>query len=100
MIASTANLNADQLRAVEHPGGHLLVLAGPGTGKTKVLVARIAHLVGERGVSPDRILALTFSRRAAAAVRPPLLFEQQLDDHPLVRQVHARPVRRVDRNRL
>ncbi len=38
--------------------------------------------------------------RAAAAVRPPLLFEQQLDDHPLVRQVHARPVRRVDRNRL
>ena len=38
--------------------------------------------------------------RAAAAVRPPLLFEQQLDDHPLVHQVHARPVRRVDRNRL
>src|SRR5829696_10552620 len=38
--------------------------------------------------------------RAAAAVRPPLLFEQRLDDHPLVRQVHARPVRRVDRNRL
>jgi hypothetical protein len=33
-------------------------------------------------------------------VLPPLLFEQQLDDHPLVRQVHARPVRRVDRNRL
>jgi hypothetical protein len=37
---------------------------------------------------------------AAAAVRPPLLFEQRLDDRPLVGQVHARPVRRVDRNRL
>jgi superfamily I DNA/RNA helicase len=59
------NLNADQLRAVEHPGGPLLVLAGPGTGKTGVLVARIAHLVANRGVRPDRILALTFSRRAA-----------------------------------
>src|SRR5215211_664529 len=59
------NLNADQLRAVEHPGGPLLVLAGPGTGKTGVLVARIAHLVADRGVRPERILALTFSRRAA-----------------------------------
>src|SRR5262249_54108502 len=38
--------------------------------------------------------------RAATAVRPPLLFEQWLDDRPLVVQVHARPVRRVDRNRL
>jgi hypothetical protein len=38
--------------------------------------------------------------RVATAVRPPLLFEQQLDDRPLVGQIHARPVRRVDRNRL
>lgn len=59
------DLNAAQLRAVEHSGGPLLVLAGPGTGKTGVLVSRIAHLVGERGADPKRILALTFSRRAA-----------------------------------
>lgn len=59
------DLNLAQLRAVEHSGGPLLVLAGPGTGKTGVLVSRIAHLVGERGVDPKRILALTFSRRAA-----------------------------------
>jgi superfamily I DNA/RNA helicase len=65
MIAAAPTLNADQLRAVEHPGGPLLVLAGPGTGKTGVLVARIAHLVADRGVKPERILALTFSRRAA-----------------------------------
>lgn len=62
-------LNREQLKAVEHPDGPLLVLAGPGTGKTKVLVSRIAYLVGERGVSPKRILALTFSRRAADEMR-------------------------------
>jgi superfamily I DNA/RNA helicase len=65
MITAAPDLNADQLRAVEHPGGPLLVLAGPGTGKTGVLVARISHLVADRGVRPERILALTFSRRAA-----------------------------------
>lgn len=65
MIGTLPNLNAAQLQAVEHAGGPLLVLAGPGTGKTGVLVARIAHLVAERSVRPERILALTFSRRAA-----------------------------------
>jgi superfamily I DNA/RNA helicase len=69
MISAAPTLNADQLRAVEHPGGPLLVLAGPGTGKIGVLVARISHLVGERGVSPERVLALTFSRRAADEMR-------------------------------
>jgi superfamily I DNA/RNA helicase len=66
---ATLDLNSEQLKAVEHAGGPLLVLAGPGTGKTGVLVARIAHLVGERGVSPERVLALTFSRRAADEMR-------------------------------
>jgi superfamily I DNA/RNA helicase len=65
MFGARLTLNADQLRAVEHTVEPLLVLAGPGTGKTGVLVARIAHLVADRGVSPGRILALTFSRRAA-----------------------------------
>ncbi|CAN5893762.1 hypothetical protein BH18ACT11_BH18ACT11_13940 [soil metagenome] len=69
MISAAPNLNADQLRAVEHPGGPLLVLAGPGTGKTGVLVQRISHLVADRGVRPERILALTFSRRAADEMR-------------------------------
>ena len=69
MIMASQNLNADQLKAVEHQGGPLLVLAGPGTGKTGVLVQRISHLVADRGVSPERILALTFSRRAADEMR-------------------------------
>ncbi|HEX2741441.1 MAG TPA: ATP-dependent DNA helicase [Rubrobacter sp.] len=66
---ASLDLNIDQLKAVEHPGGPLLVLAGPGTGKTGVLVARISHLVGERDVRPGRVLALTFSRRAADEMR-------------------------------
>ncbi len=69
VISTHSRLNAEQLEAVEHAGGPLLVLAGPGTGKTGVLVARIAHLVADRGVSPERILALTFSRRAAEEMR-------------------------------
>jgi DNA helicase-2/ATP-dependent DNA helicase PcrA len=57
-------LNEEQRRAVAHPGGPLLVLAGAGTGKTRTLVARAAWLC-EQGVQPGRILLLTFTRRAA-----------------------------------
>ena len=58
-------LNREQLEAVTHGDGPLLVIAGAGTGKTRTLACRVAHLIG-RGVSPDRILLLTFTRRAAA----------------------------------
>ncbi len=60
-----ADLNPDQIRAVQHRGGPLLVVAGAGTGKTRTLAARVASLVAE-GVRPERILLLTFTRRAAA----------------------------------
>jgi DNA helicase-2/ATP-dependent DNA helicase PcrA len=70
MKAATAALNAAQQRAVEHggdgrPAGPLLVIAGAGSGKTNTLAHRVAHLVG-RGADPQRLLLLTFSRRAAA----------------------------------
>ena len=57
-------LNPDQERAVLHGEGPLLVIAGAGSGKTKTLASRVAHLI-ESGVEPDRILLLTFTRRAA-----------------------------------
>ena len=57
-------LNAEQRAAVRHPGGPLLILAGAGTGKTATLCGRVAWLVAD-GVAPDRILLLTFTRRAA-----------------------------------
>lgn len=62
-------LDADQQRVVDHPGGPLLVLAGPGTGKTTTLVEAIADRIENRGVHPDQILALTFSRKAAEQLR-------------------------------
>lgn len=58
-------LNPEQRRAVDHERGPLLVIAGAGTGKTTTLAARVAALL-ERGVRPERVLLLTFTRRAAA----------------------------------
>jgi DNA helicase-2/ATP-dependent DNA helicase PcrA len=57
-------LNEQQRAAATHPGGPLLVLAGAGTGKTTTLAARVAWLIGQ-GASPERVLLLTFTRRAA-----------------------------------
>jgi superfamily I DNA/RNA helicase/RecB family exonuclease len=62
-------LDAAQQAVVEHPGGPLLVLAGPGTGKTTTLVESVVDRIERRGVTPDRILVLTFSRKAAADLR-------------------------------
>ena len=62
-------LSAAQREAVLAPDGPLLIVAGPGAGKTGVLAARIAHLVADRRIDPARILALTFSVKAAHELR-------------------------------
>ena len=59
-----SGLNPEQAAAAAHGDGPLLIIAGAGTGKTRTLVYRVAHLI-ERGVRPERILLLTFTRRAA-----------------------------------
>jgi superfamily I DNA/RNA helicase/RecB family exonuclease len=62
-------LDEHQRSVVEHPGGPLLVLAGPGTGKTTTLVEAVVDRIENRGVRPDQLLALTFSRKAAEQLR-------------------------------
>ena len=62
-------LDEAQQRVVDHKGGPLLVLAGPGTGKTTTIVAAVAERIERRGIDPNRILVLTFSRKAAGELR-------------------------------
>jgi uncharacterized protein (TIGR00375 family) len=67
-VEGLAGLNPRQMEAVEHFHGPALVVAGPGTGKTRVLVYRILNLVREKGIDPDSILAVTFTNKAAAEI--------------------------------
>jgi len=63
------DLNNEQIEASTHYTGPAIILAGPGTGKTKVLTARIAYLIQNRNINPDKILAVTFTNKAAQEMK-------------------------------
>ncbi len=77
--AACDGLNERQCEAVQAIGGPLLIVAGPGSGKTRVITHRIAYLIGDAGVSPYRIAALTFTNKAAREMQT-RLFGTSEDD--------------------
>lgn len=83
------DLNPEQIAAVRHFTGPALVIAGPGTGKTRVLTYRIVHLIRERNIKPENILAVTFTNKAAAEIKERL--DQLLEENarPQVTTFHA-----------
>jgi DNA helicase-2/ATP-dependent DNA helicase PcrA len=100
MLDLKKNLNDQQLQAVEVFEGPLLILAGAGSGKTRVITYRIAHLAQNRKVRPENILAVTFTNKAADTMkqRVEALLQGERSGNPLISTFHSFCVRVLRRD--
>jgi DNA helicase-2/ATP-dependent DNA helicase PcrA len=100
-VAWGDDLSAEQAAYASHAADRLRLVAGPGTGKTRVMTRRVAYLIEEENVEPGSILALTFSRAAARELRERLesLLGEEIGDRPAVSTLHAFALRQLLRNR-
>ncbi len=94
------SLNPRQREAVEYGDGPLLILAGAGSGKTRVISCRIAHLIQARGVAPERILGVTFTNKAAGQMKERVagLLGGNTESGPLLSTFHSFCVRVLRRH--
>ncbi|MGA2889232.1 MAG: UvrD-helicase domain-containing protein [Terracidiphilus sp.] len=100
MQQQLSNLNPEQRAAVEATEGPLLILAGAGSGKTRVITSRIAWLIREKGIAPDSILAVTFTNKAASEMgeRVNRLLDHSSLAKPLICTFHSLCVRMLRRD--
>ena len=83
------SLNEEQLAAVEHSGSPLLILAGAGSGKTRVITTKIAYLISEKKIKASSILAVTFTKKAAAEMMQRARELEPLASHSQIRTFHS-----------
>ena len=82
-------LNPEQLEAVCHTGSPLLILAGAGSGKTRVITTKIAWLIAEQGVQPESILAVTFTNKAAREMAERARLLDERTGRSVIRTFHS-----------